>query len=240
MRTLLVTGASSEIGRQLILDCQDSFDRIIAHCSHAPQRLDDLKAQVGEKLLVVQADFSSQDATLAMIEKLNQAELIPTNIVHLPAGKFELKHFPKAKWEDFQLEIDISVRSIVLILQSFLPKMAKAHSGRVVLMLSSVTQGVPPKYLSYYTAAKYALLGLVRELSAEYAEKGISINGISPEMVDTQYLKNIPTLVKELNIKDSPRKRLLSTQDILPVLRMLLSEDAGAITGQNILISDGR
>lgn len=240
MRTLLVTGASSDIGQRLILDRQNIFQRIVAQCSKAPERLEALREAVGKKLTIVQADFTNEADTLRMLAELKAAELFPSDIVHLPAGSFELKKFTKTTWSDFQEHLNISLRSLVLILYDFLPVMAKRQDGRIIIMLSAVTGNIPPKYLSHYVSTKYALLGLVKALAIEYAEKGISVNGISPEMTDTHYLNTIPPLVKELNIKNSPRGRMLMPEDILPIFRLLLDRDSRAITGQNFLITDGK
>ncbi len=240
MRTLLITGGTSEIGQTIIRDQAARFDRIIAHCSSRPERLNTLREELGDKITAVCANFSDTESTQNMVAWLKAENMMPTDIVHLPAGSFELKNFPKVKWEQFERDMNIAMRSLVLILQGVLPEMARQHSGRIVVMLSSVTEGVPPKYLASYVTTKYALLGLVRELSAEYAEKGISINGVSPEMTETKYLDKIPPMVKELNRESGPRKRLLTPADILPAVRLLLSEDAGAITGQNLVITDGK
>ncbi len=240
MRTLLITGASSELGQAILADQAGRFDRIAAQYASRPERLDALRERLGDRLTPVRADFTDEADTLRMAAELKEQGFVPTDIVHLPAGRFELKNFPKAPWADYQRDMDISLRSLVLLLQTFLPAMAKARAGRVVVMLSSVTAGVPPKYLAPYVASKYALLGLVKALSAEYAEKGISFNGVSPEMIDTAYLSRVPAVVKELNKKNSPRGRLLSPADVVPVVRLLLDEDAGAVTGQNIVITDGK
>ena len=235
-----MTGGSSQFGQRILLDQWGGFDRIILHRIGEQENVDALKKTLGSRLMIMEADFTSEVDTRRMMDELHEQGCIPTDIIHLPAGKFELIQFAKVPWAAFQRSFDIAVRSAVIVLQTFLPLMSKAHEGRVIVMLSAVTGGIPPKYLSYYVATKYALLGLVKALSAEYAEKGISINGISPEMADTNYLGSLPDMVRELNAKGSPRGRLLTPDDVLPAFRMLLSEDARAITGQNILITDGR
>jgi len=88
--------------------------------------------------------------------------------------------FKDATWHTFQREMDIELRSIVMVLSRFLPLMAKDGVGKIVFILSSVCSGVPPKALAHYTTTKYALLGLMKALAAEYADKHISINAVSP------------------------------------------------------------
>src|SRR6185437_4448338 len=93
----------------------------------------------------------------------------PQKIVHMPAPPLSYTRFKDLTWDRFQLELDVELRSIVQVLSSFAPRMANDRTGKIVFVLSSVCFGVPPKALVHYTTAKYALLGLMRALAAEYA-----------------------------------------------------------------------
>ena len=106
-------------------------------------------------------------------------------------------------------------------------------------MLTSCTINIPPKYLASYVTIKYALLGLVKALSAEYCSKGIEINGISPSMINTKFLNNIPELIVNQNAINSPTKKNLDVDDVIPTFEFLLSEKSNGITGQNIAITNG-
>ena len=164
---------------------------------------------------------------------------VPTHIVHLPAGKFENIKFNKITWEKFQTDINIALRSLVIILNGFLPIMSKNKFGRIVVMLTSCTTNIPPKYLSSYVTSKYALLGLVKALSTEYADKGIRINGVSPTMIETTFLQNVPELLVQQNAMNSPTGANLTVEEVLPLIEFLLHDSAGSITGQNIAITNG-
>ena len=159
--------------------------------------------------------------------------------MHLPAGKCENMKFSKMTWQKFDEDINIALRSLLLVLNNFLPLMAKNKYGRVVVMLTSYTLNIPPKYLSSYVTTKYALLGLVKALANEYADKGIRINGVSPSMIDTKFLDSIPELIVKQNALNSPTGKNLSVEDVIPTFEFLLSDDAECITGQNIAITNG-
>ena len=118
--------------------------------------------------------------------------------------------------------------------------MAKAKYGRVVLTLSFVVRDAPPKYCAQYVAAKYALLGLMKALAAEYAGKGVTVNGISPAWVVTKYLDTQPAMLVEQNAQQSPIGRNLEVADLVPTIGYLLSDGAACVTGQNIYITAGR
>ena len=106
-------------------------------------------------------------------------------------------------------------------------------------MLSSFVEGVSPKYQSPYIVSKYALYGLMKNLAAEYSDKGIRINAVSPDMIDTKFNDKVVRKIKELNAEKSPLKRNLKPSDVTPVIEFLLSERAESISGMNIPVTAG-
>ena len=134
---------------------------------------------------------------------------------------------------------DISLKSIILILNIFLPKLAKQKEGKVVIMLSSVVMNIPPKALTQYTTVKYALLGLVKSLASEYSDKNIQINAISPSMIETKFLNNINEKFVELSAYNHPLKRNAKVDDITPIIQMLISKESDYMNGINIPITGG-
>jgi 3-oxoacyl-[acyl-carrier protein] reductase len=97
--------------------------------------------------------------------------------------------------------------------------------GKVVCMLSSVVLNIPPKALAQYTTVKYALLGLVKSLASEYADKNIQINAVSPSMVETKFLDNINEKFVELSAYNHPLKRNAVVDDIAPIIKKLISKE---------------
>ena len=180
-----------------------------------------------------------EKSTYEFVEKVKSIEKIPTHIVHLPASKCENIKFSKLTWDKFQQEINISLRSLVVILNYFLPLMAKNNYGKVEIMLTSYTTNIPPKYLASYVTIKYALLGLIKALSSEYSNKGIRINGVSPSMIETKFLENIPELVVKQNALNSVTGKNLTLEEVIPTFEFLLSDKSDCITGQNIAITNG-
>lgn len=236
-KILLITGASSDMGIELIKRCYNNYDYIVAHYNKNKDQLEQLINICNDKLVLLQADFSNISDVNNLIKIIEERELYPTDIVHFPAADYEILRFIKMDWEMFQNEINISLKSIILILKKFLPRMAKNKYGKLVIMLSASTINVPPKYMTYYVTVKYALLGLMKALAAEYVENGIFINGVSPDMTKTKFLNNIPEIAIQRIEEDSPNNRLLTVEEVIPTIEFLLSEGANCISGQNICIT---
>ena len=239
-KVLLVTGASSDIGTGLIEKVADNYDFIIAHhVNNDSIKLLELKDKLGDKLILLNGNFLDEKDTYRFVEDIKKMNKIPTHIVHIPEGKIENKKCAKIKWENFKNDLDISLRSLVIILNEFLPILAKNKYGKVILMLTSYTTNIPPKYLASYVTSKYALLGLMKALSNEYSDKGIKINGISPSMMETKFLDSIPELIVKQNAMNSPTGSNLNIDDVIPTFEFLLSDKSDSITGQNIAITNG-
>lgn len=236
-KTLLITGASSDVGLKLMERLAGNYDRIWAHYCHSRAAIDALGRE--QMIVPVQADFSRMDDTEKLIETIAESGEYPDHIIHLSACKVFSQKFLKCSWQDYQSGIDASLRSAVMILQNFLPVMAKKKQGRLVFMLSSYVTGIPPRGQSPYVVTKYALLGLMKALSAEYAGKGITVNAVSPDMMETKFLERIPDLIIQQNAKTNPLGRNIEVEEVLPAFEYLLSEGAGAVTGQNIGVTGG-
>ena len=92
-KILLVTGASSEVGCGHINKVADNYYEIVAHDRSSVDRLLPLEEKLGDKLVMVQADFSDAMSVRKMLDFMEQRELTPDHIVHLAALPMENKHF---------------------------------------------------------------------------------------------------------------------------------------------------
>ena len=239
-KILLVTGASSDIGTALIRKVHVNYGAIFAHYTNSVDRVSILRNEIGDKVIPIQADFSNEESTALFSKTIIEGNAIPSHFVHLSASLLRNEKFHKTKWAYFEHELSVSFRSGVIISQTILPYMAKTKYGKIIFMLSYNTINQPPvKYSTTYTCTKYALLGLMKTLSAEYADKGIMINGVSPSMIETRFLSSVPELIIQKNAANSPLKRNLAVDDVIPTFEYLLSAASDAITGQNIAITGG-
>lgn len=236
MKNLMVTGASSEIGCWVMENFGFSYDKIIAQYRTMNKSLENIKEKYGEKICFIKSDFSSEDSINFMLEEIKSKNFIPNDIIHLPAPKYAIKNFEKFDWADYQNNINISLKSAVIILKNLLPKMAKNGGGKVIFMLSSCVENTPPKYITTYCVTKYALLGLMKQLSEEFYDKKICFFGISPDMIETKFLSEIPRLIIEKNAAENKLKKNLNVDDLRQAFDEILLGDK-IKTGQNILVT---
>ena len=248
-KTLLVTGASSVVGGALIRKIAGEYETVFAHYNRGEEAVRLLRedvmraaAQTGaeERFIPLQADFSDEQSTRAMIDKIRETGRTPDHIVHLSAVRATWKKFAKFSWEDYQAEIDTDLRPAVLLAKAFAPELAKRKYGRFVFMLTAYTCGADPKYMSPYITAKYALLGLMKNLAAEYAEKNVHFNAVSPEMMDTPFVEQVPDPAKRMAAEASPTGTLLLPETVAERIAKLLSEEADETNGENSYVNADR
>lgn len=239
-RTILITGASSGIGRALVSELAKEPCRILAHYNAADPSA--ILEESGEaEIHRLKADLTSEDAVRKLIEQIGDLCEYPDAFVHLPARKLMFERFAEARWDAVSRDMRLQAASAFWIAQAFLPIMAKKKvSGRVVFMLSSVTLGMPPKNLPGYTLSKYALFGLMRALAAEYAGTRIRINAVSPSMVETDLLSETPAKLVEIAAVKHPMGRNAQPRDIIPTILFLLSEGTDYLTGVNLPVTGGQ
>lgn len=235
----LITGASSDLGMAYIAKYGMEYTRIIAQYRNKNEQLDALLETYGDKIVPIQADFSKKEEVASFVEKIKCIEDIPTHMIHLASLQTKSVRFHKSDVDMYQAMMQVSVYSIIEILKVLIVPMSKQKYGRILFLLSAYTTIPDPKYATPYVVSKYALLGLMKSIAAEYAAKGITVNGISPQMIETKFIQDIPELIIEQHKMASPSGRILQKEDVLPMMQLLLSDEAASITGENISITGG-
>lgn len=240
-RKYLILGASSEVGLAFIKnnDWLEDDEIVVQYC-HNNKGLLDLKQKLSLNMTLLKADFKSEENTVNFCNNLKKIEFTPTHILHAPAIPIANKRFTDILWSEAEDQINVQCRSVYMILQSVIKKMVKNKYGRIIMILSSYTFNVPPKYISAYIMAKYALMGLGKALVSEYGEKNIFINMVSPSMMETKFLNNVVNhSAIEISAANNPLKRNASVNDVVPVIKYLFSENNTFTNGINIPITGG-
>ena len=133
-----------------------------------------------------------------------------------------------------------NLNSVFLMCRSFVPHMKGTGYGRIINMTSIMAHVSMPQR-TLYSSTKFALLGLTKALALELASEGITVNGISPGPFATEM--NTPILQNpELNaqfVSKIPVGRWGKVEEIGALAAFLCGDDAGFITGTDILIDGG-
>lgn len=242
-KVYFITGASSEIGVSYLRSLEKRKEPCIVfgqYHLHGEILFELEKVFQYVELHPYSCDLSSSDSVQKMLRALSEQGYCPNHILHLASEKMHYTRVRQFDWEHYLQQMEIQVHSLIEMLKYFLRDMQKQKYGRIVIMLSECTLGTPAGFLSDYVMIKYSLLGMVKSLAVEYGGKGITVNGVSPAMMETKFLSDIDERIIQMNAESAPMKRNATVEETVAAIEFLMSEQASYITGSNLNVSGGR
>jgi NAD(P)-dependent dehydrogenase (short-subunit alcohol dehydrogenase family) len=241
-RTALITGASKGLGKAMALALAGEGARI-ALVSRDGTKLNDAAKEIrnaGGQAEVFVADVSDETQVARLrtdfTAKMGDALHILINNAGINIRK-PVTDFTLAEWNSV---MNTNLTSVFLLCRAFVPLM-KGHGYGRILNLTSIMSHVSLPGRTAYSASKTGLLGLTRALALELAPERITVNGISPGVFGTEM--NIPLMQNaELSaqfLAKIPMNRWGQVEEVGRLAVYLCSDDAGFITGTDILIDGG-
>ena len=123
--------------------------------------------------------------------------------------------------------------------RAFLRHLLPLRSGGRIINISSIVGRTGYSGLAVYAASKAGLEGLTRALAREVGPRAITVNAIAPGYLDTEMSAEMSAQHRSQIIRRTPLGRLGTAADVWPLLRFLLSDEAGFITGQTWVVDGG-
>lgn len=200
-RWAILIGGSSDLALETIQGLRGITDMyFFVHCRNPSLRINNLQLDLGERMVLHVADLENEDAVIKMTSIILHICDKPFVYLHFAAPPLEFHRFKDSSTKTFQSAFSVQTLAATILLRSLLPKMKKNAdnlSAQVIFVLSEVVSGKPPKGMTEYVVGKYAMLGLMRALSAEFEAAKIYFHAITPGMMETKFLKNVPEIVVE-------------------------------------------
>jgi NAD(P)-dependent dehydrogenase (short-subunit alcohol dehydrogenase family) len=236
-KTILVTGASSGIGKATAIECSKMGANLIITGRNSKKLNDTFERLDGSAHQKIEADLTLEEERNNLIEELS----ILNGIVHC-AGISGHYLFPFLKKDSINQMFDINYYSSLYLTLSILKKKKLTNSSSIVFITS--TSGIISSYIggSLYSSTKGALNGLIKGMALDLAPKKIRVNSVMPSMVNTSIMEE-GSITKEQFDKDKelyPLKRYGEPEEIAYGAIYLLSDASLWITGTNLLMDGGR
>src|SRR6185295_7738241 len=240
-KTALITGASKGLGKAMALALAEAGARLVLVSRDREQLNETARAarKFDTDAEVLQADVTDEQQVLAL-EKSVGAKFGKLQILINNAGiniRKSVTDFTLAEWNQV---VATNLTSVFLMCRSFVPGMKGQGYGRII-NLTSIMSHVAIAGRTAYCASKAGLLGFTRALALELVAERITVNGISPGPFATELNKPIldnPELNQQF-ISRIPIGRWGQVEEVGKLAAYLCSEDAGFITGTDILIDGG-
>lgn len=240
-KTILITGASSGIGRSCAVQCSKMGASLLL----MGRNVDELnrtvsELQPGTKVEMIVADFSKMvDLELVIAEKILTIGKI-AGFIHC-AGVEKTLPLKKQTSEVFQSIFDINVLAGFELAKIISLKKYKAEKASFVF-IASVAGMVGESGKTIYSASKGAVISGSRSMSMELARSDIRVNSISPAMVKTPILEKMFDGIGEEATQNIIKKHPLGIgepEDVANACVFLLSDAAKWITGTNLVVDGG-
>ena len=226
----LVTGSAKNLGRAIAIDLAKKGAKVVIHYQssekEARQTLNEINKYSGG--LLVKADLTNENEVINLFQTAKK-ELGTADILVNTIGNFIFEPITSTSFTKFKDVIESNLYSTFLCCKEVLPHMQKKKWGRIINFgcVGADNLTVREKTTPYYIA-KSGVIMLTKVLAYEYAKYGITINSISPGILQTSIAK--PT---------TPTGKFAKFSDITNAINFLLKDDSNYVNGANLEVAGG-
>lgn len=234
-KTILVTGASSGIGRGIAVICSKMGATVILNGRNQMKLKATLsQLEAGEHKFIA-ADLTNSDSIIRMVSDMPALD----GVIHC-AGIGQRVLCKMATEQDVNSVMDANFKAPVM-LQTELLKQKKIKKGASIVFIASIATWSPSIGNAFYSASKGAIVSYANCLSLELAPRGVRVNCISPAMVWTDLVLQEGVDEEQLKADEQkyPLKRYGTPEDVANLAVYLLSDASTWMTGSDIKISGG-
>lgn len=239
-KSILVTGASSGIGRQCAIDCARMGARVILIGRNEESLKESLGQMTGEGHLLLSADLADLESIKPLVQQIVSETGPIDGFIH-SAGIEKTLPIKSLKPIDYEEIYKINALSAFEFIRYF-SNSKNFNQGGSIVLISSITSVIGRAGVSAYAASKGAIVSAVKTMALELAKRRVRINTISPGTILTPlmqgYLVQLTEEERQRRVGGFPLG-LGDTSDVANACIYLLSDAARWVTGQNIIVDGG-
>ncbi|HLR14695.1 MAG TPA: 3-oxoacyl-ACP reductase [Bacillota bacterium] len=244
-KTVVVTGSSGGLGAVIAKTLAKKGHNVVVNYFKSKEAAEKLVAEIGEeKAIAIQANVTNRTEVDALMkqatEHFGQVDVVVNNaLVNFKFDPTTQKPFAELAWEDYQTQIDGTLKAAFNVAQSVIPQFIERKNGNIISIGTNLYQNPVVPYHEY-TTAKAGLIGFTRNVAAELGAHGICANVVSGGLLKTTNASAVTTPeVFDLIAQSTPLKKVTTPQDVANMVVYLCSEEAAGITGQNFTVDGG-
>ena len=238
-KVVLVTGASRGIGAAIADTLGESGYTVIGTAT-TTSGADSISQRFADKAILgagMPLNVTDPDSISALLQSIVENFGAPTVLVN-NAGITKDNILMRMKEDEWLDVINNNLNAVFRLSKACVRPMTKARWGRIV-NISSVVGSMGNGGQSNYSATKAGVEGFSRALAKELGSRSITVNTVAPGFIDTDMTKDLPEANKEVLLGQIPLARLGAPEEIASVVKFLVSDAAGYITGETIHVNGG-
>lgn len=235
-KTILVTGASSGIGRGIAIVCSKMGGKIVLNGRNEKRLEETLSQMDGNVHQIIVEDLSNMSRLSDMVSSLPKLD----GIAHC-AGIGQTILCKQVNEMDFDQLMNINLKAPIM-LQTEILKQKKVNKGASIVFISSIGSESPNIGNSIYSASKGGIISYARCLALELAPRHIRVNSIQPAMVRTEFLEKLEGIGEDefkKDVEQYPLKRYGTPEDVAYAAVYLLSDASAWITRTEFKLTGG-
>jgi acetoacetyl-CoA reductase len=237
-KVAIVTGASRGIGRGIaeLLGARGAHVIAAARGDNAKATVDTIVGAGGraETVALDVTDTASVDAMVSgVLERHGRVDVLVNN-----AGITRDGMFRKMTRADWDAVIETNLTSLFNVTKQVIDDMVERGWGRII-NISSVNGEKGQFGQTNYSAAKAGMHGFTMALAQELANKGVTVNTVSPGYIGTDMVKSIRQDVQDKIVATIPVKRLGEPSEIASIIAWLAGDESGYTTGADFSVNGG-
>ena len=239
-RTVIVTGAATGIGQAFAVGCATQGANVVVADMNAADETVALVEGAGGKAIAVRVDVADDASVRAMadaaLRRFGHIDGLVNNAAYFREVRLTpFEELDPAQWDRI---FAVNVKGVWQCCKAVMPAMRDQKSGSIVNIASVVAVAGQPGYL-HYVATKGAVLSMTKGLAKECGPNGVRVNVIAPGFVLTDATKDRPVEWQQSFLKARAISREQKPDDLVGTALYLLSDLAGFVSGQTIVVDGG-
>lgn len=242
-KTAIVTGSSRGIGRGIAQKLSEEGANVVINFARSQKSAEKTAASLkerGGKYILAQADVSDLEQVKRMVEKAVKEFGAVDIVVNNAVNPVIYRPFEEQLWDDYQYQVEGTLKACFNLVKATMEGMKARKWGRIINISTMGVYMVKEPGLGAYITAKSAMLSFAKYLAETLGPYNITINTISPGLVNTPGTKNtLPPEVWENGIKNTPLRRNGEPEDIAKAVVFFSSNLSDWITGTYLPVCGG-
>ena len=234
---ILITGGASGLGKAITEILAENKNNTVYFTYSKSEEKAKKLTSIFKNTVSIKCDFSESSELGLLKDQIKELDL-DVLINNAYCSKINQIHFHKSPPLDFLSEFKDNIIPTIIITQEVIKLFRKKRNGKIITILSSSLNNVPPVGMSSYVANKAYMEKLTKSWVAENSKFNITSNSISPSFMKTALTDDVDERVVEQMILNHPNKNLITVKEVAEAV-LFFANAGNHINGVDLLMNAG-